>query len=305
MRYTYPPYGLPPRWGEGLLRNRFMYFGKFNKLATYAVGDIQGCGIEFRQLLEQIDFNPATDKLWLVGDLVNRGPDSLGVLRLVKSLGDRAITVLGNHDLHLLAVAEGVAELHRSDTLNEILEAPDREELLGWLKMQRLLYVEDDWVLVHAGLLPQWSVAQAQVLAHEVECALRGKHAHDFLKHMYGNRPDSWENELTGYKRLRVITNALTRMRICSAEGAMEFKFKGEVKDIPSGYLPWFEVAGRASATSTVLCGHWSALGLKVSPKVIALDSGCLWGGALTAIRLEDRKLFQVPCSITPAAQDW
>lgn len=274
-------------------------------MATYAVGDIQGCGIEFRQLLELIHFNPATDKLWLVGDLVNRGPDSLGVLRLVMSLGDCAITVLGNHDLHLLAVAEGVAELHRSDTLNEILEAPDREELLDWLRMQRLLHVEEDWVLVHAGLLPQWSVAQAESLAHEVETALRGNHARDFLEHMYGNHPNSWVNELSGYKRLRVITNAFTRMRVCSAHGAMEFKFKGEVRDTPPGYLPWFEVAGRASATSTIVCGHWSALGLKITPKVIALDSGCLWGGALTAIRLEDRKLFQVPCSTTPAAQDW
>jgi len=271
-------------------------------LATYAVGDIQGCGIEFRQLLDQISFNSASDKLWLVGDLVNRGSDSLGVLRLVKSLGDRAITVLGNHDLHLLAVAEGVAELHRSDTLNEILDAPDREELLAWLRRQRLLYIEDDWVMVHAGLLPQWNVAQAQDLAREVETALRGKQAHDFLKHMYGNHPDSWRDDLTGYKRLRVITNALTRMRICSAEGAMEFKFKGEVQDIPADFMPWFEVPGRASETSTIVCGHWSALGLKLTAKVIALDSGCLWGGALTALRLEDRKLFQVSCSTTPAA---
>ena len=273
-------------------------------MATYAVGDIQGCGIEFRQLLEQIHFNPAADTLWLVGDLVNRGPDSLGVLRLVKSLGDRAITVLGNHDLHLLAVAEGVAELQRSDTLDEILGAPDRDELLTWLRMQRLLHVEGDWAMVHAGLLPQWSVAQARVLAGEVESALRGKHAHDFLKQMYGNHPDNWRNDLSGYKRLRVIINALTRMRVCSAAGTMEFKFKGEEGDIPPDLLPWFDVPGRASATSTIVCGHWSALGLKLTRNVIALDSGCLWGGALSAIRLEDRKLFQVPCSSTPAAQD-
>ncbi len=274
-------------------------------MATYAVGDIQGCGTEFRQLLELIRFDPVADRLWLVGDLVNRGPDSLGVLRLVKSLGNAAITVLGNHDLHLLAVGEGVAELHRSDTLNDILHAPDRNELLAWLRAQRLLHVEGDWVLVHAGLLPQWSVAQAQEFAHEVEAALRGKHYHEFLTRMYGNQPDHWDDDLTGYKRLRVITNAFTRMRVCTAQGGMEFKFKGEVRDIPQGYLPWFEVPGRASAGAAIVCGHWSALGLKVTPNVIALDTGCLWGGPLSAIRLEDRKLFQVPCSAAPVAQDW
>ena len=205
-------------------------------MATYAVGDIQGCGTEFRQLLELIGFDPKTDRLWLVGDLVNRGPDSLGVLRLVKSLGDAAITVLGNHDLHLLAVAEGVAELHRSDTLDDILKAPDRDELLDWL---------------------------------------------------------------------RVITNAFTRMRICTVRGEMEFKFKGTVGDIPQGYFPWFEVPERAGAVAAIVCGHWSALGLKVTPNVIALDTGCLWGGPLSAIRLEDRKLFQVPCSTAPVAKDW
>ena len=274
-------------------------------MATYAVGDIQGCYIEFRQLLEQLRFDPAADKLWLVGDLVNRGPDSLGVLRLVKSLGDAAITVLGNHDLHLLAVAEGVAELHRSDTLHDILDAPDRTELLAWLRTQRLLYVEGGFVLVHAGLLPGWAVAQAQQLAHEVEAALRGEHHHEFLARMYGNHPHQWEDDLTGYKRLRVITNALTRMRICTVHGEMEFKFKGEEKDIPQGYLAWFGVPGRVSADATAVCGHWSALGLKVTPQVIALDTGCLWGGALSAIRLEDRAVFQVPCATSQIAKPW
>ncbi len=274
-------------------------------MATYAVGDIQGCATEFRQLLEHIHFDPVIDKLWLVGDLVNRGPDSVGVLRLVKSLGDAAITVLGNHDLHLLAVAEGVAKVHRSDTLKEILQAPDRNELLDWLRAQRLLYSEGDRVLVHAGLLPQWSVVQAQMLANEIEAALRGKHYVDFLTQMYGNRPDHWENGLNGYKRLRTITNAFTRMRICSVRGEMEFDFKGEMQDIPPGYMPWFDVPGRNSARATVVCGHWSALGLKVTPNVIALDTGCLWGGPLTAIRLEDRTLFQVPCVTAPVARDW
>lgn len=274
-------------------------------MATYAVGDIQGCYTEFLRLLEQTRFDPAIDRLWLVGDLVNRGTDSLNVLRLIKSLGDAAITVLGNHDLHLLAVAEGAAKLHRSDTLNDILGAPDRDELLTWLRAQRLLYVEGDFVLVHAGLLPSWTVAQAQQLAHEAEAALAGQHYHDYLVHMYGNHPDHWEDDLSGYNRLRVITNACTRMRVCTLKGEMEFKFKGEVCNVPEGYMPWFDVPGRASANATVVCGHWSGLGLKVTPQVIALDTGCLWGGTLSAIRLEDRELFQVPCISEPIAKPW
>lgn len=274
-------------------------------MATYAVGDIQGCYIELLRLLEKMCFDPAIDRLWLVGDLVNRGPDSVNVLRLIKSLGDSAITVLGNHDLHLLAVAEGAAKLHRCDTLHDVLGAPDRGELLAWLRVQRLLYVEGNFVLVHAGLLPSWTVAQAQQLAHEAEAALTGKHYHDFLVHMYGNHPDHWENDLSGYQRLRTITNACTRMRVCTPSGEMEFKFKGEVHNAPEGYMPWFDVPGRASAHATVVCGHWSALGLNVTPQIITLDTGCLWGGALSAIRLEDRKLFQVPCESKPVAQPW
>lgn len=274
-------------------------------MATYAVGDIQGCYTELLRLLEKMCFDPAIDRLWLVGDLVNRGPDSVNVLRLIKSLGDSAITVLGNHDLHLLAVAEGAAKLHRCDTLHDVLDAPDRGELLAWLRVQRLLYVEGNFVLVHAGLLPSWTVAQAQQLAHEAEAALTGKHYHDFLVHMYGNHPDHWENDLSGYQRLRTITNACTRMRVCTPSGEMEFKFKGEVHNVPEGYMPWFDVPGRASAHATVVCGHWSALGLNVTPQIITLDTGCLWGGALSAIRLEDRKLFQVPCESKPVAQPW
>ena len=274
-------------------------------MATYAVGDIQGCCTELKQLLELIRFDPHADELWLVGDLVNRGPDSLGVLRLVKSLGDAAIVVLGNHDLHLLAVAAGVAELHRSDTFDEILAAPDRLELMTWLRYQRLLQVEDDVVLVHAGLLPSWSVAQAQLLAREVEAALRGRDYPQFLAHMYGNQPAQWDDALSGYPRLRVITNAFTRMRICTPNGEMEFKFKGEMQDVPAGYLPWFEVPARASAATTVVCGHWSALGLKVTPRLITLDTGCLWGGALSAVRLHDRKVFQVMCANQPVVKPW
>ena len=273
-------------------------------MATYAVGDVQGCYVEFQRLLEQMRFDPAQDRLWLVGDLVNRGPGSLEVLRLIRSLGDSAITVLGNHDLHLLAVAEGAAELHRSDTLDEVLNAPDRDELLAWLRRQRMLYAEDGYLLVHAGLLPQWGVAQATGLAHEVEAALRGRDYATFLARMYGNTPHEWDDDLTGYKRLRVITNAFTRMRICTLQGEMEFKFKGEVEKIPAGYVPWFDVPERASREATVIFGHWSALGLKLTPNIIALDTGCLWGGPMSAIRLEDRQLFQAACK-NPVAKNW
>jgi len=273
-------------------------------MSIYAVGDIQGCHAELVRLLDKIKFDQAADRLWLVGDLVNRGPGSLEVLRLIKSLDDSAITVLGNHDLHLLAVAEGVAELHRTDTLDEILNAPDRDELLHWLRKQKLLHAQDGYVLVHAGLLPQWSVAQAERLAREVEAELRSNEYHTFLSRMYGNAPHSWDDELTGYKRLRVIVNAFTRMRICTREGEMEFKFKSEMENIPAGYMPWFDVPDRASRDATVIVGHWSALGLLLRDDVMALDTGCLWGGPMSAIRLEDRELFQVSCT-NPVAKHW
>ena len=201
-------------------------------MSIYAVGDIQGCYVELQQLLEKVQFDPLQDQLWLVGDLVNRGPDSLAVLRLVKSLGGSAVTVLGNHDLHLLAVAAGVAKSHRSDTLDELLNAPDRDELLNWLRNQPLLHLSENWVMVHAGLLPQWDIRLASHLAQEVEIALRGKDYVSFLEHMYGNTPNSCDDTLTGYKRLRVITNAFTRLRICTEQGEMEYKFKGEVENI-------------------------------------------------------------------------
>lgn len=272
-------------------------------MAIYAIGDVQGCYTELVHLLEKISFDPARDQLWLVGDLVNRGAGSLAVLRLVKSLGDRAITVLGNHDLHLLAVAEGATERHPGDTLDEILGAPDCGELLAWLRNQRMLHVADNYVLVHAGLLPGWTVARAMQLAGEVERELRGNDYVKFLAHMYGNQPNVWHDDLTGYKRMRVITNALTRMRTCTPHGEMEFKFKGEQHRIPSGYMAWFDVPQRASKSATVIFGHWSALGLVVQDNLISLDTGCLWGGPLTAIRLEDRQVFQVP-SVNPVAAD-
>lgn len=273
-------------------------------MAIYAVGDVQGCYVELMRLMEDIRFDAASDRLWLVGDLVNRGPDSLKVLRLIKSLGERAITVLGNHDLHLLAVAEGVAELHRSDTLNEILEAPDRCELLHWLRNRPLLHAENGYILVHAGLLPQWDAVQAESLAREVETALSGNDYATFLARMYGNTPHSWDDDLSGNKRLRVIVNAFTRMRICNSDGEMEFKFKGELENIPEGYLPWFDMPNRKSRDSTVIFGHWSALGLLIRKNLIALDTGCLWGGPMSAVRLDDRRLFQAT-SANPVEKHW
>ncbi|MDY0014466.1 MAG: symmetrical bis(5'-nucleosyl)-tetraphosphatase [Rhodocyclaceae bacterium] len=266
-------------------------------MSTYAVGDIQGCFEPFLQLLERIAFDPARDRLWLAGDLVNRGPASLETLRYVKALGDRAVTVLGNHDLYLLMVAaDGVAKRGKDDTIEPILAAPDRDELLDWLARQPLMHVEDGHALVHAGLLPGWTVVRARALAAEAQAVLAGPGRREFLHNMWGSQPAAWRDELAGWDRLRVVINAMTRMRFCSPAGDMEFKTKGEVAHAPSGYLPWFEVPGRASADHTIVCGHWSALGLRVEPGLLALDSGCLWGKELSAVRLEDRAVFQVHC---------
>ena len=265
-------------------------------MATYAIGDIQGCHDELRRLVDSFAFNPARDRIWFVGDLVNRGPKSLEVLRFVRSLGDRAVCVLGNHDLHLLVVAEGLGKLRRDDTLAEVLAAPDRDELLAWLRARPLLHREGDHLLVHAGLLPAWDEEQAQLLAREVEALLHGPAFREFLRHLYGSQPDRWSDELRGADRTRVIINAMTRMRFCDPAGVMEFQAKGETAAAPAGYQPWFEVPGRAASRSTIVCGHWSALGVKLAPKLLMLDSGCVWGRSLTAMRLEDRRLFQVGC---------
>ena len=265
-------------------------------MATYAIGDVQGCLEPLQQLLEAFGFDRARDRLWFVGDLVNRGPDSLGTLRLAKDLGEGAVTVLGNHDFHLLAVAAGRAKKHRSDTLDQVLAAPDREELLSWLRRRPMLHVEGNCAMVHAGLLPQWSIAKAQLLAREVENALRGADWQDFLANLYGDLPDRWSDSLRGADRLRVIVNAMARMRFCAANGAIELRTKGESANAPPGYFPWFDAPGRVKREHAVICGHWSTLGLKLRPDLLALDSGCVWGGSLSAVRLEDRKLFQVPC---------
>ena len=265
-------------------------------MATYAIGDVQGCMDELEALLGTCAFDAARDRLWFVGDLVNRGPDSLGVLRFVRGLGDRAVAVLGNHDLHLLCVAEGFAKPRKDDTLADVLAARDGGALLGWLRARPLMYAEADRVLVHAGLLPQWSLAKALALAGEVEAALRGPEYRNFLARLYGSEPFDWDDALAGPDRLRVIVNAMTRMRFCTDEGTMEFRSKGGLDSAPDGYRAWFRVPGRGSAGSTVICGHWSALGLRVEPGLIALDTGCVWGGALSAVRLDDGQLFQVPC---------
>jgi bis(5'-nucleosyl)-tetraphosphatase (symmetrical) len=265
-------------------------------MATFAIGDLQGCYRQFEQLLDLISFDRGQDRLWLVGDIVNRGSDSLEILRFVKGLTGAVTVVLGNHDLHLLMVAEGCASLSPNDTIQDILSAPDREELLDWLRQQKLLHVDGNYAMVHAGLLPSWSIAQASELAKAAEAAIQGEEFHEFCLHMYGDHPDHWDEALSGYTRLRVIINAMTRMRICTPDGKMYFKFKGVVEDIPDGYLPWFETPHRASREATIIFGHWSALGLQLRNNLIALDTGCLWGGTLTAIRLDDRKVFQVSC---------
>ena len=266
-------------------------------MATYAIGDVQGCMSELEALLGACDFDPRQDRLWFVGDLVNRGPASLQVLRFVSGLADRAVTVLGNHDLHLLSVAEGFAKPRKDDTLEAVLCAPDRDELLAWLRSRPLMHVEDDLVLVHAGLLPCWSVARARALAGEVEAALRGPAYREFLARLYGGEPSGWDDALAGADRLRVIVNAMTRMRFCSEAGDMEFNSKAGQQSAPAGYRAWFDVPGRSSAGSTVVCGHWSALGLRMEPGLLALDTGCVWGGSLSAVRLEDRRLFQENCA--------
>ena len=265
-------------------------------MTTYAIGDIQGCYDEMRRLLDTIGFDPAQDRLWLVGDLVNRGPQSPEVLRYLRGLGDRAIAVLGNHDLHLLVVAAGVRKAHRGDTLDALLEAPDRDELLDWLRRQRLMHAGEGYAMVHAGLLPQWSIVQALALAREVETALQGADYGEFLNCMYGNTPAQWRDDLKGYDRLRVIVNAMTRLRLCTPDGVMEFTHKTGLTDAPAGYLPWFDVPGRASSNTPVLFGHWAALGLTLRSDVLGLDSGCVWGRRLTAVRLEDRRVFQCGC---------
>jgi len=260
-------------------------------MATYAIGDVQGCYDELRALLKQVRFGER-DCLWFVGDLVNRGPRSLEVLRFVRELGERAVVVLGNHDLHLVTQHEGFERPRADDTFQDVLAAPDRRELVDWLRRRPLIHAAEGYLMVHAGLLPQWDSAQALRLAREVEQALAAPEYRDFLANMYGSQPAQWSDALAGWDRLRVIVNAMTRMRFCTREGKMDFGAKGT--KAPRGYRPWFEL--RAPREPTIVCGHWSALGLKLTSQLAALDSGCVWGGSLSALRLEDRSVHQVPC---------
>ncbi|HWJ94905.1 MAG TPA: symmetrical bis(5'-nucleosyl)-tetraphosphatase [Telluria sp.] len=269
---------------------------------TYVIGDLQGCAHEAQLLLDRIEEHTGGhSRILFVGDLINRGPDSLGALRRMKALqersGGRAEAVLGNHDLHLLAVAGGAQARSKSDTLDEILAAPDRDELIDWLRRRPLALFADGHLLVHAGVPPQWSAAQAVALAGEVEAVLRGERWTDFLGQMYGNEPDRWDDALEGTPRLRCIVNALTRMRLCQPDGTMDFKHKESEKGPEgSGLLPWFDLPRRRTADVTVVFGHWSALGLVMRPNLIGVDSGCVWGGKLTAVCLDDRSLMQVDC---------
>jgi bis(5'-nucleosyl)-tetraphosphatase (symmetrical) len=275
-------------------------------MKTYVIGDLQGCHDQALSVLDRIREHAASDgvaepAILFAGDLINRGPDSLATLRHVRKLaigsGGLIDSVLGNHDLHLLAVAYGIRPEHKSDTLAEILHAPDRNELIDWVRHRPLAIRVPGHVLVHAGLLPQWTPAQAMALAGEVQEMLRGEGLAEFLAEMYGNMPDQWSDDLQGSDRLRCIINAMTRLRFCTADGVMDFKMKESgTAEQGSGLMPWFEVPGRKSAKETVVFGHWSALGLTLKPHLIGLDSGCVWGGQLSAVCLEDRSLLQVQC---------
>ena len=269
-------------------------------MALYLIGDVQGCDAALGRLLEKIDFSASRDTLYLLGDLVNRGPASGAVLRRLMGYAESAKCLLGNHDLSLLAVAHGRRAPHRNDTMDKVLLAKDRGELLEWLRWQRMAIRAYGLLMVHGGVLPQWDVTQTLMLAAEVEAALRGPGLVDFLSQMYGNEPAQWDDSLKGADRLRVIVNALTRLRFCTPEGVMDLRASGGLGDAPPGYLPWFDVPGRRTAGATIAFGHWSTLGFMQRPDIISLDTGCVWGGALSALRLgaagAPHELIQVKC---------
>lgn len=258
-------------------------------MAIYAIGDIQGCFDEFKALLEKIKFDPGQDNLWLTGDLVNRGPDSLKVLRYVRGLGESVITVLGNHDLHLLAIASVGDKKNNDDTFDELLNAPDKDELLDWLRHRPLIHTAEyfGYTLVHAGLSPQWTLANARQYAHEVEHVLRGQYYRHYFVHMYGNEPAQWSENLNRWDRLRYITNCFTRLRYVDIEGRLQLNFKGPPEKSPSDHIPWFKVDGRKSKDNKIIFGHWATLGFHDADGVICLDTACLWGGKLTAVKLD------------------
>jgi bis(5'-nucleosyl)-tetraphosphatase (symmetrical) len=270
-------------------------------VSTYVIGDIQGCFEALQNLLSHIKFSPEHgDRLWVTGDLVNRGPNSLQTLRFLKTLGPAVSCVLGNHDLHLLAVACGHRQKHASDTFDDILSAPDNKTLINWLRHCPLVYTNTNFpnlLMVHAGLLPQWGKADALALAKEAETALQSEYWENHIEHLYGNEPRQWQSNLAGYDRLRVVINGLTRLRFCNTEGVINFTAKEHTNQAPTGFLPWFDVPNRHSQSLQIVFGHWSTLGLKIRTDIIALDTGCVWGGRLSAFRLEDQTVHSVACT--------
>jgi len=275
-------------------------------MALYLIGDLQGCDAALQRLLEKLAFSPSRDTLYLLGDLVNRGPASDAVLRRLMRYGASARCLLGNHDLHLLALSFGARKPGRKDTLTCILDAPDRHAMLEWLRHQNMALLErwggQDMLMVHAGVLPGWSVERTVALAREVDAALRSPSVAEFFATMYGNAPSAWSETLQGSERLRVIVNALTRMRFCTPEGQMEFSASGDADAAPAGYLPWFDVPGRQTANTTVAFGHWSTLGHLPREDVLSMDTGCVWGGCLSALQITplrtgwSKELIQVQC---------
>lgn len=261
-------------------------------MAVYAIGDVQGCYDELIKMLDRVQFDPAADQIWLAGDLVNRGPKSVEVLRLARQLGDSCISVLGNHDLHLLANAAGVVEFHHHmDTIQAVLDAPDCDELMDWLRQQPLFYHDPNlqFSMVHAGLPPEWTIDEALIRAEEVQSAINSDDWRDFFEHMYGNKPKRWSPALKGWDRLRFITNCFTRLRYCHEDGRLALKFKGAPEDKPLHQRPWFEMPDRASQADRIVFGHWSTLGVGQYGNVFSLDSGAVWGETLTAVRIDQQ----------------
>lgn len=269
-------------------------------MAVYAIGDIQGCYSQLELLLKEIRFNTDRDQLWFAGDIINRGPESLRTLRFVKSLGDNAVAVLGNHDLHLLAVANGRGKQGKKDTIKDILQAADREQLLEWLLQRPLLHYDPAYnaCMVHAGIYPSWSINDAVARAAEVENILRGKKSHEFFQHMYGDKPPKWSNKLKGWDRLRFITNVFTRMRYCDEKGRLSLREKSAPGKQKPGIIPWFNVNNRQTGDTDIIFGHWSTLKDPHIEHLYPLDTGCLWGGQLSALRIDsaERQLIQVDC---------
>jgi len=270
-------------------------------MATYAIGDIQGCYNALRQLLDKIKFNPNVDQLWFTGDLINRGPKSLKTLRFIKSLGSSARSVLGNHECHFLAVSRGHKKAHRTDTFNNIINAPDAEELTEWVRGLPFFYEDTNlgYSMLHAGVPPQWTLAATRKYALELQAVIQGEHVDDFLASMYGSKPDKWDKTLTGNDRMRFIINCFTRLRFCDKHGRLNLKSKGGLGSQPAGLMPWFDVPNRKTVDDNIVFGHWSALGVHNKNNTTCLDGGCLWGGSLAALKLGSSDIISVDCERT------